>query len=205
MTCFIYKWTQLSTSKWYIGSRTKKGCHPDDGYICSSKIVRPLIKENPNDWVRTILKEGTDPEYIRKLEGRLLRRLDAKNDSMSYNMDNGDGNFSTVGVKHSDETRRKMSESARKRVSKPHSDETRLKISMANKGRRTGRITGRIISDDARKKMSESARKRVSKPHSDETRLKISNAMKGQGSGRVLSDETRRKISESVRACKNKK
>ena len=201
MTCFIYKWTQISTSKWYIGSRTKKGCHPDDGYICSSKIVRPLIKENPNDWVRTILKEGTDPEYIRKLEGRFLRRIDAKNNSMSYNMDNGDGNFSTVGVKHSDETRRKMSESARKRVSKPHSDETRLKISMANKGQRTGRI----ISDESRRKMRESARNRVSKPHSDETRKKISESMKGQGSGRILSDEIRRKISESVKARNNKK
>jgi hypothetical protein len=39
---YVYKWTHIPTSKWYVGSRTAPGCHPDDGYICSSK----LIKEN---------------------------------------------------------------------------------------------------------------------------------------------------------------
>ena len=42
---FLYKWIEISTDKWYIGSRTANGCHPTDGYICSSKIVKPLIRK----------------------------------------------------------------------------------------------------------------------------------------------------------------
>lgn len=52
---FVYKWTNIPTGKWYIGVRTKNGCHINDGYICSSKIVKPLILSNPSDWKRDIL------------------------------------------------------------------------------------------------------------------------------------------------------
>ena len=84
---FLYKWIQLSTGKWYIGSRTARYCNPDDGYICSSKYVFPLINENAQDWYRIILKFGS-PSYIRKLEKRFLQFVDAKNEPMSFNRSN---------------------------------------------------------------------------------------------------------------------
>ena len=31
-TGFVYKWTHIPTQKWYVGSRTAKGCHQADGY-----------------------------------------------------------------------------------------------------------------------------------------------------------------------------
>jgi hypothetical protein len=89
---FVYKWTQLSTGMWYIGSRTAKGCHPDDGYICSSKFVKPLIKANTNDWERTILFID-EPEKILEKEVKLLNKLDAKNHVLSYNKTNGGFDF----------------------------------------------------------------------------------------------------------------
>lgn len=94
---YIYKWTHIPTSKWYIGVRSKVGCHPDDGYICSSKVVKPLIEASPNEWVREILHTGS-PEEMIELESKLLKSLDAKNDSNSYNLHNGDGKFSTTGL-----------------------------------------------------------------------------------------------------------
>lgn len=102
---YLYKWTQLSTGMWYIGSRTAKGCHPDDGYICSSKIVKPLIVENTDDWQREILCVGA-PRYIRTLEGLILSFLDAKSDCNSYNLNNADAKFSTQGTHHTDEWKR---------------------------------------------------------------------------------------------------
>jgi hypothetical protein len=27
---FVYKWTQISTNKWYVGSRTAKNCYVGD-------------------------------------------------------------------------------------------------------------------------------------------------------------------------------
>lgn len=94
---FLYRWTQKSTGKWYEGSRTASKCHPDDGYICSSRLVKPMILENKDDWYREILVIG-DPKYIRELETKRLKSLDAKNDPMSFNRNNADGDFlGTVG------------------------------------------------------------------------------------------------------------
>lgn len=93
---FVYKWTQLSTGKWYIGSRTSQGCHPGDGYISSSKVITPMILENKNDWQRELLVIG-ESTYIVEMESKLLGLLDAKNDPMSFNKHNGDGKFTNAG------------------------------------------------------------------------------------------------------------
>jgi len=87
---FVYKWTQLSTQKWYIGSRTAKNCHIDDGYICSSKTVKPLVLENKDDWTREILASGTRHDMV-NFETDILIELDAKNDPTSFNKHNNDG------------------------------------------------------------------------------------------------------------------
>jgi hypothetical protein len=96
-TAYIYKWIHLPSQKWYLGSRTAKNCHPDDGYICSSKLIKPLILSAPNEWKREILAEGT-PESIINLEAEMLTTLNAKNNPLSFNMHNGDGKFTTAGV-----------------------------------------------------------------------------------------------------------
>ena len=93
---FLYRWTELSTGMWYEGSRTKKGCHPLDNYICSSDTVKLKIIENPANWKREVLCIG-DPIYIRELETSLLVTGDAAHDSMSYNEHNSDGKFHTIG------------------------------------------------------------------------------------------------------------
>ena len=96
---YLYKWIHIPTGKWYIGSRSAKGCHPDDGYICSSETVKPLIIEDSNNWVRQILVLG-NPDYITQLEKKYLMVLDAKNDSMSFNKHNGDGIYVSCGDKN---------------------------------------------------------------------------------------------------------
>jgi len=96
---YLYKWTHVPTGMWYVGSRSAKGCHPDDGYLCSSGVVKPLILENQNEWKRDVLILG-DPEYIINLENNYLQKLDAKNDPMSYNKHNGDGIYVTFGDKN---------------------------------------------------------------------------------------------------------
>jgi len=86
---FVYKWIHKPTGMWYIGSRTAKGCHINDGYICSSKIVKPMIEKNPEEWKREILKQGSVSE-MRKHESSLLKLFNAKDDPMSYNRCNAD-------------------------------------------------------------------------------------------------------------------
>lgn len=93
-TCpFIYKWIHIPSGMWYIGSRTAKGCHPNDGYVCSSLVVEPMIVESPADWKREILEVGHDSGIIRKRETAILQLLNAKKDPMSFNKCNADGFF----------------------------------------------------------------------------------------------------------------
>lgn len=97
-TAFVYKWIHIPSGKWYIGSRTAKGCHINDGYICSSKIVKPLIQSNPIEWKREILAIGNDKE-MRKLESKLLRFYKASTNPISYNRSNWGGPVQGAGRK----------------------------------------------------------------------------------------------------------
>lgn len=192
---FVYKWTQLSTGMWYIGSRTAKGCHPDDGYICSSKFVKPLIEANPNDWLRQILMYSNNVSKIRELEAYTLQDLNAKHNPMSYNRHNNDGNFFPMIGGHSEETRRKMSKIKK---GKPISEEHRQKMIEGRTGKKLG-----PRSEETKRKISE-AQKGI--PKSEEQRQKNRDAQKGRPLkeehrrkmiGRIISEETKRKISET--------
>jgi hypothetical protein len=101
---FVYKWIHLPTLNWYVGSHTGKNANASDGYICSSKIVKPMVRENPQDWFREIIAEGTDADMI-ALEAEILQTFDAKNDPRSFNLNNamlhcGAWNKGINGAKH---------------------------------------------------------------------------------------------------------
>ena len=104
---YLYRWVHIPTGKWYVGSRTKTGCHPNDNYICSSKYVKPMISANRDDWTREILLISNS-QFIKDLEAAYLRKVDARNDPQSFNLHNGDGKFTTQGVTLTSTTREKM-------------------------------------------------------------------------------------------------
>lgn len=167
MSAFLYIWTHLPTKMWYVGSRVAKGCHINDGYICSSKIVKPLILANPSDWNREILEEG-EGKYIRDLETDYLTITNAAQDHMSFNKHNGGKNFNGIcrlGSKHSDETRAKISAAGK---GKTFTDEHKAKMSAAHKGKKQ--------SDETKLKMSSA---KLGKTFTDEHKAKISAANKG--------------------------
>ena len=114
---YVYKWTHIPTLKWYVGSRTAKGCHPNDGYICTSSLVKPMIITNPKEWQRTIIDTGTRDDMI-NLEAEILQLFDAKNDPRSFNKQNGDGKFKAIfGRKISDKTKQKLREKSLGKIS----------------------------------------------------------------------------------------
>lgn len=85
---FVYRWEHKPSGKWYIGVRIAYGCHPNDGYISSSKIIVESVGAHPDEWHREILATGTQAEMI-QLEEDLLRLTDAANDPMSLNQTSG--------------------------------------------------------------------------------------------------------------------
>ena len=104
---YVYKWVHIPTGKWYIGSRTKPGSHPEDGYYCSSKVVRPLIISNPEEWKREILATGSPIEMF-QLETKLLQDANAKHDAKSFNQHNNDNRPVRSGTKHTEKSIEKM-------------------------------------------------------------------------------------------------
>jgi hypothetical protein len=161
---FVYKWTEKSTGKWYIGSRTAKKCHPDDGYICSSDVVEPLIEGNPDNWNREILAIGNVQE-MRLLETELLRSLDAKRDPMSYNKHNGDDKFFGAPC-----ARKKCTHCDKMIDKRNHS--THEKTCSINPNRIDHVLKGRQKTDETRKKMH--------KPKSESHRVNISKSSNGK-------------------------
>jgi hypothetical protein len=168
---YVYKWTHLPTLKWYVGRRTKKGCHINDGYICSSRVVKPLIKANPEEWQRTIIATGNVEEMI-DFEADILETIDASNDPKSFNLTNGDGRFNhslypgpMTGKKHSAEAKARISAGGK---GKTRSVEQRAKVSAALKGK------PKSAEAIAKQRISQTGKKA-----SAETRAKMSAAGKG--------------------------
>ena len=156
----MYKWTHLPTGKWYIGSRTAKGCNPKDGYICSSKVVKPMILEKREEWKRSIVAIG-DVHYIIDLESAYLKVLDAKHNKMSFNMHHGDGKFTVAGKKVG-----------------PQSSKHKAKLGSAKKGRIAWNKGLTKETDERVKHYSETNSKvKTGKPghkHTVATKIKIS-------------------------------
>ena len=87
-----------------------------------------------------------------------------------------------------------------------HSDETKKKISLIHKGRFSGSknpMFGKIVSEETRKKISNS---NIGQKRTQETKNKISNKLKGNKNtlGYKHSEETKKKFSESNRGKRKK-
>ena len=106
---FVYCWTNITNNKIYIG--VHKGTQ-DDGYVCSSKILLKEYYESPQNFTRKILSTGSLSD-MRLLESLILQSVDAANNPKYYNLHNNNGIFFCDG--HSQETRKKMSNSWKKR------------------------------------------------------------------------------------------
>jgi hypothetical protein len=104
MNCYVYMITDLQTNKWYIGSRTAKGCSPTEtNYYSSSKVVKSIYRERPHDLYKTVIACGSR-EDILNFERVLLVTLNAAADPMSYNKHNADSKFIENGWATRDQT-----------------------------------------------------------------------------------------------------
>jgi len=166
--------------KSYYGYRSANQTSPEDDlwkhYFTSSKVIQELREQYSDDeFIATVDKTFTSADGARAYEENFLRKNNCVRSDEWLNRGNAGKDFFTKG--HSDETRRKLSEAAKRRT---RSDEHRRKLSEAAKNK----------SAEHRRKLSEAAKGRKL---SDETKRKLSEINRGK----KLSDEHRRKISEA--------
>ena len=203
---FVYLLTFLPTGQLYIGSRSRKNCHPADlwtKYFSSSGVVCSLIKEHGKDFfLYEIRKTFTTKLEALAYETRFLKRVDAKNNKKFLNQTNGDHAFTCNG--HTSQSRKKISLANKNRsqeindkisaaltgVKRPQ--DVKDKISVGNKGKKRSEP----MSTEQREKISKET-KGVLKPSlSLDNRNKISLSKKGV-STKPCSEETKRKISSA--------
>jgi len=117
MEAFVYKWTDLSNGKMYIGSHNGKR----KSYKGSGKLFKRAYKKRPKYFTREIICYGNHDDMI-ELEGFILKEIDAANNPMYYNLTN-DPLSPMKGKKHSKKTIQKLKESAGHMKGKKQSDE----------------------------------------------------------------------------------
>ena len=188
MEAFVYVWTDRLTNKLYIGYH--KG-NPDDGYVCSSKLMLEEYSKRPEDFSREILARGSF-EDIRLFEASLLKSAKVRKDPMYYNQHEGNGNFYLKG----------------------HTQEAKDKIAAGHIGRKRPDLTKRNalgLSETTKKKISENHadvsgtnNPMFGKKHSKETLIKISENRKGKGR-KPASEETKKRMSEARKLYWKKK
>jgi len=188
---YAYQIFNTKTGKFYIGVRQSKVDPIKDLGIryFSSSYDKDFIhdqKLNPQDYEYTVLGMFSSRKEAVAEEIALHNLYNVGQNKRFYNQSKQSSTgFDTSGIEHSDETKRKMSES---KIGKPFNDEHKRKLSEAKKGK-----SRKPFSDEHKRKMSEAKEGKSRKPHSDETKRKMSESLKGK----TCSDETKRKMSES--------
>ena len=208
---FIYMTTNKINNKKYIGQKKFDKEGKWKKYLGSGVAFRNAVAEyGEENFTREILAYAYSFEELNLLEIEYIKKYNAVNDRMFYNLVEGGG--TVTGLKLSKESRLKLS----KRFSgkgnyfygkryfgkengfygKHHSEESRLKISESQKGKEST-FKGRKHTEEAKKKMSEAKK---GKSLSEEHKSNISKSQSGENHpmyGKRHSEETKRKMSES--------
>ena len=169
---YIYKITNLLNGKIYIGQHSTDNL--DDYYMGSGVMLHKAFKKHGIDnFKKEILRFVNTKEDLDDLERWLVypefvKSGDNYNVALGGNGVSGENN-PMYGKHHSEETRKKLSESNKGRHP---SEETKRKISESQKGKHH--------SEETLKKMSESHK---GKHLSEETRKKLSESHRGSKNG----------------------
>lgn len=131
-TPFTYLMTHIETGMRYYGSKSSKGCSPEDlgkTYFSSSKrIKRIILNEGISAFKFEVRKTFKTMEEAVRWESRFLKRVQASKSKNWFNMHNGDGKFVNKGGYRLTEITK-----SRMRGPKSESHREKLKIHLDNK------------------------------------------------------------------------
>jgi len=174
MDSFVYKWTNKTLNKIYVGFH--KGTETD-GYVCSSASNKFWEDFNNPEyiWQREILYKGTMKE-CQEYESSLLDKLDITSEDI-YNQRNN------IMFNLDDEVRTKLSKSAKKRNQNPEYIKKLRDASVAlwkdpaHRKRITETHTGKTVSAETKEKIRQARTKQII---TKESREKSANTIKSK-------------------------
>jgi hypothetical protein len=155
---FIYCWTDTNRNMLYVG--THKGT-PDDGYVCSGKLMLEEYNKRPQDFKREVMAFGSYNDMI-NFETKILKATNAAEDKSFYNQHNGDGNFFNKG--HTEATRAKLKIARNKRTDKPNAGKH---PSVEARAKQSAAAIKRSLTLEGKKHLSEAGKKSAEKRKND--------------------------------------
>jgi hypothetical protein len=205
---FVYIWYDKKHKRYYVGAHWGT---IDDGYICSSVWMKQAFKHRPKDFKRKILSfVYTNKKDMFEEEYRWLAMM--KPEELKGNRYYNTQNHHFSHWSANPQTSERVKEKATGKKLSPESIEKRQNTRMSN--------NGYIFSEKTKNKMSQSRMGKKNhfygKTHSDDMKKTLSDLNTGKKlskeniekrvasrkqNGLKQSDETRKKISESVKAA----
>lgn len=196
---YIYITENLVNGKKYIGQK-KSTKFLNERYLGSGAILHKAIqKYGKENFKVTMICECNSKEELDDKEVYYIKLYDAQNNPNFYNLtrggESGLGGPKFKGHKHTEESRRLISESIKGEKNpfygKHHTEETKAHMKEMAKFRKP-------VSEETRQKLSKI---RKGRKFTEEHRRKISEAQKGEKGnnwGKTLSVETKNKISTTM-------
>ena len=180
---FVYKHTSPN-GKIYIGITIQcplKRWGNGKNYNGNKIFMNAIKKYGWENFTHEILFSGLTEENAKETEKKLI--LESKSYDRKYGYNITMGGESGNGLKHSEETKKKISEKEKGRISpmkgKKHSEETKKKISISNKGK--GRKSGFTMNEETKTKISNAEKgKPKPKPKTAEYKNKMRDAKLGK-------------------------
>lgn len=200
----VYKHTSPK-GKVYVGCTSQKLNHRfgrnGNGYKFSKELYKDIEEFGWDSFEHEVVSSDLNEDEAYALEKDMIHSLEATNPNKGYNVSIGGkgvvgqsgSKHPMYGKRHTEESRRKMSES---HIGTVLSEETKRRISDANKGRvvseyQRSRIIeanrNRIITEESKQKNRDA---HLGRRHTEETKQKMSESRKGH----PTSEETRQKI-----------
>lgn len=189
---FIYKTTCLCNGKIYIGRH--EGVDTDT-YLGSGELfIKALRKYGKNNFKRDILRYCYTLHELKIWEYFFIKRYKSQNESIGYNIADGDVNSSEYNPAKLPEVRKRMSQSIKKAY---------MNAELRSKKSNDTKIYF-LNNSEARKKLSEINKECFKNPQNHpmygRKQSKSSNEKNRMSHiGKKMSEETKRKISESVK------
>lgn len=177
---FVYLTTNLKNGKQYVGSHHTQ--NENDGYLGSGRIFLKAVKKyGKENFKREILKECDEIIEARKLEEYYINEFETLIPN-GYNAA-PKGGIGFKGAFQSAYTKEKMSKAAKNRTSeqcsmfgKTHSEETKKLMSEKAK-KRSSNMKGKKHSEETKKKMKEKA---LGRALNEETKKKIAETLRNR-------------------------